>query len=199
MGRIVAVVLCLAALAACGSNAPRPTYPAASPSASVHSGEPSAGAPAPADPSPGKGVPAVGSTILLMATTAGNEYHYITNRDGEAWIEAVADDDPDARFLVEAPLNGGDGKRRCVSLRAAELPVRYLRHRNSEVFVDAQTGDELFRNDATWCVDVVATGIRLATAAFPDTYLRHSAYRLRIDSGGGPFVDDSTWSWLSAA
>src|SRR5688500_12552136 len=113
IGTAVAVLLC--ALSGCGNDAPRPSYPT-QPSPSVHSGALSDGPSAGVAPSPGHGVPALGSTILLMATTEGNEYHYVTNRDGEGWIEAVTDDDPDAHFLVEAPLNGGDGKRQCVSL-----------------------------------------------------------------------------------
>jgi len=92
----------------------------------------------------------------------------------------------------------GDGRRRCVSLRASASPARYLRHRDGEVFVDPRTGDALFHADATWCVHVVAGGIRLETAAFADVFLRHQDYRLRIASSGGPFLEDSTWVWLSA-
>ncbi|MFK3985669.1 glycoside hydrolase family 43 protein [Micromonospora sp. NPDC050397] len=71
-----------------------------------------------------------------------------------------------------------------VSFQSVNYPSRYLRHRNYEVWLDANDGTAAFHADATFY-----RGAGLADSAWssfrsynvPDRYLRHSNYVLRID------------------
>jgi hypothetical protein len=103
----------------------------------------------------------------------------------------------DATFCARPGLSGGG-----TSLESANTAGYYLRHRNSEVWLDPNNGGS-FTNDATWNVVPgwwrsgadLAVGqrrsFRVTTAGYDTRYLRHRDGLARTDviSAGGSATD----------
>lgn len=73
----------------------------------------------------------------------------------------------------------------------------YIRHRNYQAWVDPETTQTLYRNDASFTVEQGAAGqgITLRSVNFPGHTLRHQGYNLYIHSSNGSdlFKKDSSF------
>lgn len=74
---------------------------------------------------------------------------------------------------------------------------RYLRHRNSWIFADKNDNSALFKLDASFHVENGIhnrNGYSFRSVNFPQHFIRHYGYGLRIDSlGSAPFAQDATF------
>ena len=68
----------------------------------------------------------------------------------------------DASFEIVPGLAG-----QCISFRSVNYPDSYIRHRNFELWLDVPDGTELFRRDATFCMQPPRAGYYPTTT--PDT------------------------------
>jgi hypothetical protein len=149
-----------------------------------------------------------GSTISLRATTACCTTRYITH-SGSAVSTAVitssssATDKANASWIVRAGLANNS----CVSFESRNTAGSYLRHQNYQLFLHANNGTALFRDDATFCpqAGMNGQGSSFFSNNFPSRYIRHYANNVYIASNGGSNAFDSAnlWSddvsWVAAA
>ena len=131
---------------------------------------------------------------------------YLRQRDLRIYKEA----NPaaaDATFCTRPGLSGGG-----TSLESAARPGYYLRHRNSEVWLDTDTGGS-YRDDATWNLvpawwrsgaDLAvgqARTFRVTTAGYTDRVLRHRDGLARTDviTAGSSLTDRQDASFVIRA
>ncbi|GAA0612786.1 alpha-L-arabinofuranosidase B [Streptomyces crystallinus] len=149
----------------------------------------------------GTGTLTPGSRVSLKATTSPCcTSHYLRRNaaDSTAGIAVVnssspAADKADATWIVRAGLANSS----CLTLESAGKPGQFLRHRNYQLSVSADTGGASFAQDATFCATTgnSGSGSSLKSVNFPTKYIRHYQYAAYIASNGGPNTWDSTTSW----
>lgn len=61
----------------------------------------------------------------------------------------------DATFCVKPALDGSSN----VSLASKNYPDRYIRHRNAEVWMEANDNGASYRQDATWALGAAWSGV----------------------------------------
>ncbi|MHA4813198.1 AbfB domain-containing protein [Streptomyces aculeolatus] len=153
------------------------------------------------DPAPPEALP-VGSYVSLRVTTPGHTDRYLRHTDALATTEVVTAGSgdllkQDATWKVVRGL----GNPLCYSFESRNYPGEYLRHREHRVRREAGDG-VLFREDATFCPAPGSGGVRLSSANFPGSFVRHigSEVWLARQGGGNPwddpatFTEDTTWS-----
>ena len=140
----------------------------------------------------------------FRVTTAGSTNRYLRHADSLARTDVIsatgADSTrQDASFRTVAGL----ADPRCYSFESISFPGRYLRHTNSRVRIDADTGGT-FAADATWCsrTGLAAGGTSFESLNYPGSFLRHYADNVYLARSGGPnawdtaagFGADATWN-----
>lgn len=113
--------------------------------------------------------------------------HYIRHRGFLGYIEPINENDAvgigDAIFRIVPGLAG-----RCKSFESLNLQDHFLRHQNYRLKLAKKTNDQLFREDATFCI---VKGLARPSASsfesvnFPNRYIRHRNFELWLD----PFED----------
>jgi hypothetical protein len=121
---------------------------------------------------------------------------YIRHRNGLGFIEPATDDlaKQDASFKIVPGLAG-----RCVSLESHNFPNHFLRHDRYRLKLALATDEQLFRDDATFCI---VTGLADANGASFESvnssgnyYIRHRKFELWLDryDGSDLFQKDATF------
>lgn len=120
---------------------------------------------------------------------------YVRHRNFLAYIEPVVDEQSskDAAFITVPGLAG-----RCNSFEARYLRGYYLRHQNSRLKLAKMTGEQTFRQDATFCLrDGLASAkdYSFESFNFQKHYIRHRDFELLIgqDDGSAAFKKDATF------
>ncbi|MFI9848717.1 AbfB domain-containing protein, partial [Nonomuraea sp. NPDC051941] len=144
------------------------------------------------------GTPAAGTSISLRATTACCTGRYIRHQNDQAVTSVITSsssslDKNDATWIVRSGLAYSS----CVSFESKNYPGSYLRHRNYQLYRNANDGSALFANDATFCPQPGMNGQGLSWASFnfPNRLLRHYNNIVYIGSEGGSNTFDSATSW----
>ncbi|WBB64418.1 AbfB domain-containing protein [Streptomyces sp. WMMC500] len=153
------------------------------------------------DPAPPVTLP-VGDHVSLRVTTPGHTDRYLRHTDALATTEVVT---PASGDLLKQDATwkvvGGLGNPECYSFESRNYPGEYLRHREHRVRREAGDG-VLFREDATFCPAPGGGGVRLSSANFPGSFVRHinAEVWLAKQGAGHPwddpatFTEDTTWS-----
>lgn len=122
---------------------------------------------------------------------------YIRHRLSLGYIDPIVVGDKlgrkDATFRLIAGLAG-----KCRSFESVNYPGHFLRHQNYRLKLAKQTNDQLFKEDATFCVvsGLASSGGRsFESVNFPKHYIRHSNFELWLaKSDGSPlFKKDATF------
>ena len=122
---------------------------------------------------------------------------YIRHRFALGYIDPIIERDrlgrQDATFRLVPGLAG-----RCQSFESVNYPDHFLRHQNYRLKLAAQTDDQLFKEDATFCeVSGLASSQNRSFESlnFPRHYIRHSNFELWLgQSDGSPlFKKDATF------
>ncbi|WP_035704945.1 family 43 glycosylhydrolase [Glycomyces tenuis] len=125
-----------------------------------------------ADGTPNFGIPVPDGPTPFRFLVHGGDDRYLNHFDsrlraGEPAMLA------DSQFMIVAGLAGSGS----VSLRSANYPDRYLRHRNGEFWLDAFEDTDLYKQDASFqqragLAD--SNGVSFQSVNYPDYYLRRS-------------------------
>lgn len=123
------------------------------------------------------------------------------------WVLALGDD-PETHLTADgefAALTSGDpltltvveglADESCFTFRDEQ--DRYLRHYDYRLRFDPEDDSELFRDDATFCIEQkVPSGIRLSSKNYPGHVLHRRGSELYIDKpdGSDDFIADSTFA-----
>lgn len=122
---------------------------------------------------------------------------YIRHRLSLGYIDPIVASDKlgrnDATFRLVPGLAG-----RCRSFESVNYPGHFLRHQNFRLTLAKQTDDQLFKEDATFCV---VSGLANSEARsfesvnFPKHYIRHSNFELWLGKFDGSqlFKKDATF------
>ena len=102
---------------------------------------------------------------------------FIRHASGRARIDGSVVPLVDSEWYVVPGLADSSA----VSLESVNFPGQYLRHRNGEVWKDANDGSSIFAADATWYPRTGlanAAGVSFESYNFRGEYIRHSNYLL---------------------
>jgi len=120
---------------------------------------------------------------------------YVRHRNSLGFIEQPGDKlgKNDATFKVVSGLAG-----RCVSFESRNYPNHFLRHQNFRLKLAQRGDDQLFRQDATFCVVSALgadIGLSFVSINLPDHYIRHRNNELWLDrfDGSELFRKDATF------
>jgi beta-glucanase (GH16 family) len=134
---------------------------------------------------------ASGPTSWTSQNVAGS---VIRHQNSRGRIDPAAGVVPadDGNWNMVAGLAGGG-----VSFQSKAFPTRYLRHRNSEAWLDTNDGSDLFRQDATFNQ---RPGLSSASSSsfeswnYPGRYLRHRGSLLYVEAvSGATALADATF------
>ena len=106
--------------------------------------------------------------------------NFIIHKNGRGRISNSTTSEDDGKWKMVPGLAG-----RGVSFQSVNFPNRYLRHRNSEVWLDAEQSNVLFKEDATFLIrrglsDQTLTSFE--SLNFPGRYLRHKNFLLYVEA-----------------
>lgn len=122
---------------------------------------------------------------------------YIRHRNSLGYIDPIVANDKlarkDATFRIVPGLAG-----RCRSFESVNYPGHFLRHENYRLKLAQQTDEQLFKDDATFCVVsglASSEGRSFESVNLPNHYIRHSNFELWLaKSDGSPlFKKDATF------
>ena len=122
---------------------------------------------------------------------------YIRHRSSLGYIDPIVARDKlgrkDATFQIVPGLAG-----RCRSFESVNYPGHFLRHQNYRLKLAKQTNDQLFKEDATFCVVLGlanSEGRSFESVNFPKHYIRHSNFELWLAKSDGSklFKKDATF------
>ncbi|MCK2218812.1 alpha-L-arabinofuranosidase B [Actinomadura sp. ATCC 31491] len=139
-----------------------------------------------------------GASISLRATTACCTTRYIRHQNDNVITSVITSassalDKSDATWVVRSGLASSS----CVSFESKNYPGSFLRHRNYQLYRNADDGSALFRSDATFCPQTGRNGqgTSLASYNYPTRFIRHYSNTVYIASNGGSNAFDSATSW----
>ncbi|WP_234439868.1 AbfB domain-containing protein [Streptomyces bicolor] len=120
--------------------------------------------------------------------------------DGRGYLDPVTSSSTTAvKQSATFTIVPGLADSKCYSFRDAS--GRYLRHKDLRIRADASNGTTLFNKDATYCARPGPTtgSVSLESYNYPNHYLRHSFYELRIDryQDNATFRADSSFTAVS--
>ena len=122
---------------------------------------------------------------------------YIRHRLSLGYIDPIVASDKlgrkDATFRLVPGLAG-----RCRSFESDNYPGHFLRHQNYRLKLAKQTNDQLFKEDATFCVVsglANSEGRSFESVNFPKHYIRHANFELWLAKSDGSqlFKKDATF------
>ncbi|KAJ7356822.1 alpha-L-arabinofuranosidase [Mycena albidolilacea] len=140
----------------------------------------------------------VGSAVSFRATTACCTTRYIAHTGATVNTQVVTSSDTNA-LKLSASWNvvAGLGNSACVSFESRDTPGSFIRHSGFQLFVNANDGSQLFREDATWCpkAGLNGQGNSIRSWSYPAHYFRHFNAILYAASNGGADTFDATASF----
>ena len=106
---------------------------------------------------------------------------YIRHRNSLGFVEPISDplSKQDATFKIVSGLAG-----RCFSFESHNYPNQFLRHQGSRLKLAVRTNDQLFEQDATFCMTpglASSEGASFESVNYPGRYLRHRNFELWLD------------------
>jgi hypothetical protein len=122
---------------------------------------------------------------------------YIRHRLSLGYVDQIVASDKlgrkDATFRIVPGLAG-----RCRSFESVNYPGHFLRHQDYRLKLAKQTDDQLFKEDATFCVVwglASSEGRSFESVNFPKHYIRHSNFELWLAKSDGSrlFKQDATF------
>lgn len=126
---------------------------------------------------------------------------YIRHRAFLGYIDPIVGSDmqgrQDATFRIVRGLAG-----KCNSFESVNYPGHFLRHQYFRIKLEKQTNDQLFKNDATFCIKkglASSEGHSFESVNYPNHYIRHSNFELWLNKPDGSrlFNQDATFLMLS--
>lgn len=122
---------------------------------------------------------------------------YIRHRLSLGYVDRIVANDKlgrkDATFKLVPGLAG-----RCRSFESVNYPDHFLRHQNFRLNLAKRSDDQLFKEDATFCVVAGlanSQGRSFESVNFPKHYIRHSNFELWLGKSDGSrlFKQDATF------
>ncbi|MET8295749.1 alpha-L-arabinofuranosidase B [Streptomyces sp. NPDC001591] len=143
-----------------------------------------------------------GARISLRATTSCCTTGYLRHDDTDAKVVLSTLDSSSpaaAKAAATWTVRAGLANTSCLSFESADTPGRFLRHRNFQLYLNADDGGGSFAQDATFCPTPgnSGQGASFQSANYPGKYLRHYAYTAYIASNGGGNSWDSATDWAA--
>jgi hypothetical protein len=121
--------------------------------------------------------------IGQLASFQASNYldRFIRHRDWLGYTEPVTDDLArlDSTFRIVAGLAG-----KCISLESQNIPNHYLRHQGWRMKLAAREENDLYKQDATFCMVpglAGSAGVSLESVNFPSHFIRHRNNELWLD------------------
>ncbi|KAH8795918.1 Arabinosidase B [Flagelloscypha sp. PMI_526] len=137
----------------------------------------------------------VGSSISLRATTSCCTTRYLAHT-GTTVNTQVVSSSSDSTLKQQASwtVRTGLGNSACFSFESRDTAGSYIRHSNSQLFVNANDGSKLFHEDATFCPQsgLNGQGNTIRSWNYPARYIRHYNALGYIASNGGVHDFDAT-------
>lgn len=134
---------------------------------------------------------------LISFESSNYPTQYIRHRFSLFRIDKIRSNDKlgrhDATFRQVPGLAG-----RCSSFESINYPNHFLRHQNFRLKLAKRTDDQLFKEDATFCLvrGLYATaGVSFESVNLPNHYIRHTNYELWLakPDGSALFKRDATF------
>jgi GH43 family beta-xylosidase len=125
-----------------------------------------------ADGTPNFGVPVPDGVTPIRLAAHDQPDRYLRHWEYRVRLESNVANLADSQFRVVTGLANSAG----VSLESTNFPGYYLRHRNHQIWVEANDGSNLFRQDATFMARAGladAGKLSLESVNFPGQYVRH--------------------------
>ena len=149
-------------------------------------------------PKPATSAPDMSSSFLgkeVSFQSSNYPDRFIRHRNSLGFVEPIPDElgKNDATFKIVSGLAG-----RCVSFRSHNYPDHFLRHQNSRLKLAQLSDDQLFAQDATFCMVsglADSAGTSFESVNYPKHYLRHKNSELWLDryDGSELFRKDATF------
>ena len=129
------------------------------------------------------------TTKSFQVTTPGFTDRYLRNQAGMGITAVVSGnsadgDKQDASFKIVRGLANAS----CYSLQSVSAPNDYLRHSGGRVRKNTSDNSDLFKQDATWCARLGASGkgVSFESYNYPGNYIRHYNSELWLGIGCRP-------------
>ena len=120
---------------------------------------------------------------------------YVRHKGGLGYVETIEGDlgKKDATFKMIPGLAG-----KCASFMSVNYPNHFLRHRNFRLVLAERTDDQLFKEDATFCVVsglAYPTWYSFEALNLPRHFIRHRNFELWLDRDDNTklFREDATF------
>ncbi|MBD2487059.1 AbfB domain-containing protein [Aulosira sp. FACHB-615] len=123
---------------------------------------------------------------------------YIRHKNFVGYIEPIGDElgRKDATFKIVPGL----ANNKCSSFESVNFPGHFLRHENFQIKLSRRINQQLFREDATFCIKNRLFGDNPHSSSFeslnfPAHYIRHKNFELWLESSDGSdlFRQDATF------
>ncbi len=140
----------------------------------------------------------VGSSISVRVTTPCCNTRYLAHTADVVNTQVVTgSSNSTLKQQASWTVRTGLGYSGCYSFESHDTPGSFIRHRNSELHVDANDGSMLFSQDATFCpqAGLNGQGNTFRSWSYPTRFWRHYNAIGYIASNGGPEFFDSTVSF----
>ncbi|PJE97281.1 alpha-arabinofuranosidase [Streptomyces carminius] len=135
-----------------------------------------------ADGTPNFGIPVADGATPVRFSSYNFPDRYIRHREFRARTDSNVTNLADSQFRAVTGLTG-DGT---VSLESANHPGHYLRHKDSEVWLERNDGSAAFAGDASFHrragLADSASGVSFESFSRPGHYLRHSGHLLYVQA-----------------
>jgi Alpha-L-arabinofuranosidase B (ABFB) domain len=121
---------------------------------------------------------------------------YFRHKNFLGYLEPISGelDKKDATFK----LIPGLANRNCISFESVNFPGQFLRHENFKLKLVRRINQQLFNQDATFCIVQGLSGraSSFESINFPGYYIRHQNFELRVDPSDGSdlFRKDATFN-----
>jgi hypothetical protein len=141
----------------------------------------------------------VGDEVTLESYNFPGRYVRHRNFLGELTGVASPLDRADGTFRITPGLASGT----CISFESTNFPGYYLRHQGFRIKLQPFANDDLYKQDATFCIrPALQRGARDPWMSFesynyPGHYLRHRDFHLYLERSGGPFRADATFKFVN--
>ncbi|WP_242071938.1 AbfB domain-containing protein [Nostoc sp. FACHB-110] len=124
---------------------------------------------------------------------------YIRHRNFLGYLEPISDElgRKDATYKIIPGL----ANSKCSSFESVNFPGHFLRHENLQIKLSRRINQQLFREDATFCIKTRLFGDNphnwsLESLNLPGHYIRHKNFELWIEAADGSdlFRQDATFT-----
>ena len=146
------------------------------------------------------------ATPIIKLEAQGMNGYFMRHMNSRGRMDTVINPIEDSQFRIVPGLASGSA----VSIESVSFPGSFLRHRNGEIWLDANDGSSIFKGDATWYQRAGladSSGVSFESYNIPGEYIRHRDYLLfrtpcpaALDKSDATFyIRQYNFSWIHGA